>query len=242
MLGSPINLFLLVAGGLTVAINWRRSRLVRVWNPSREARPRREETAARESIWGAEYDLARPAGQPALRQPSACMPHPAACASLGQPGAVAQDPHLGLRPQGADRSPGLSGPGGRGCGRAGRPTQAPGGITRLSAALVLIPLFILSLLLVNSQAVTSVTNERDCGALDLLLVTDLSAREFVFGKLGGVFYNAKEMVLLPMLLCVFLWTTRALTGENLVYLLLRAGGAEPVRGDARPACRHELRQ
>ena len=31
---------------------------MRVWNPSREARPGRQETAARESIWGAEYDLA----------------------------------------------------------------------------------------------------------------------------------------------------------------------------------------
>ena len=101
--------------------------------------------------------------------------------------------------------------------------QVPGGISRLSASLVLIPLFILSLLLVNAQAVTSVTNERDRGALDLLLVTDLDAREFVFGKLGGVFYNAKEMVLVPMLLCGYLWTTRALTGENLTYLLLGLG-------------------
>ena len=74
---------------------------------------------------------------------------------------------------------------------------------------MLIPLFILSLLLVNAQAVTAVTNERDRGALDLLLVTDLTAKEFVFGKLGGVLYNAKEMVLLPMLLCGYLWTVRA---------------------------------
>jgi hypothetical protein len=98
--------------------------------------------------------------------------------------------------------------------------QSPGGITRFSASLTLIPVFILSLLLVNAQAVTAVTNERDRGALDLLLVTDLSAREFVFGKLGGVLYNAKEMVLLPLLLCVYLWTVRALSGENLLYIVL----------------------
>ncbi len=41
--------------------------------------------------------------------------------------------------------------------------------------------------------------------LDLLLVTDLTAKEFVFGKLGGVLYNTKEMVLLPMALCGYLW-------------------------------------
>ena len=41
----------------------------------------------------------------------------------------------------------------------------------------------------------------------------------MFGKLGGVFYNTKEMVLVPMLLCFFLWWERAVGGENLLYLL-----------------------
>ena len=59
---------------------------------------------------------------------------------------------------------------------------------------------LLSLVLVNAQAVTSLTSERDAQALDLLLVTDLTPKEIVFGKLGGVFYNTKEMVLLPMAL------------------------------------------
>ena len=66
----------------------------------------------------------------------------------------------------------------------------------------LAPLVLLSLVLVNAQAVTSLTSERDVRALDLLLVTDLTPKEIVYGKLGGVFYNTKEMVLLPMLLCV----------------------------------------
>ena len=66
-------------------------------------------------------------------------------------------------------------------------------------ALVFTPLLLLSLVLVNAQAVTSLTSERDVRALDLLLVTDLSPKEIVFGKLGGVFYNTKEMILLlPM--------------------------------------------
>jgi hypothetical protein len=73
--------------------------------------------------------------------------------------------------------------------------------------------------LVNAQAVTSVTTERDLHALDLLLVTDLSPKEFVFGKLGGVFYNTKEMILLPMALCAYLWFAGQIAGEDLLYLL-----------------------
>ena len=55
--------------------------------------------------------------------------------------------------------------------------------------------------------------------MDLLLVTDLTAKEIVYGKLGGVFYNSKEMVALPMLLCVGLWLGGALSLENLAYLV-----------------------
>ena len=84
---------------------------------------------------------------------------------------------------------------------------------------MLAPLLLLSLVLVNAQAVTSLTSERDVGALDLLLVTDLTPKEIVYGKLGGVFYNTKEMVLLPMLLCVGLWLAGTLSLENLLYLL-----------------------
>jgi hypothetical protein len=51
------------------------------------------------------------------------------------------------------------------------------------------------------------------------LVTDLTPKEIVFGKLGGVFYNTKEMVLLPMALCACLWFWRAISLENLAYLL-----------------------
>jgi ABC-type transport system involved in multi-copper enzyme maturation permease subunit len=84
---------------------------------------------------------------------------------------------------------------------------------------MLAPLLLLSLMLVNAQAVTSLTSERDLGALDLLLVTDLTPKEIVYGKLGGVFYNTKEMVLLPMLLCFGLALTGLLSWENLLYLL-----------------------
>ena len=57
------------------------------------------------------------------------------------------------------------------------------------------------------------------GAFDLLLVTDISPLEFIWGKLGGVFYVAKEMILLPAVLAIYLCIAGALTLENLVYML-----------------------
>ena len=55
-------------------------------------------------------------------------------------------------------------------------------------------LAVLSLILINAQGVTALTSERDTGALDLLLVTELSPQQFIYGKLYGALYNAKEMV------------------------------------------------
>jgi ABC-type transport system involved in multi-copper enzyme maturation permease subunit len=66
----------------------------------------------------------------------------------------------------------------------------------------LVPVGILSLLLLAAQAVTSITSERDIGALDLLLVTDLTPREFIFGKLGGIAWNVKEYLLPPLILAI----------------------------------------
>jgi ABC-type Na+ efflux pump permease subunit len=69
-----------------------------------------------------------------------------------------------------------------------------------AAAYGLVPIGIVSLLLVATQAVTSITSERDLGALDLLMVTDITPKEFVFGKLLGVLYNTKEYILPPLVL------------------------------------------
>ncbi|MFO0852560.1 MAG: ABC transporter permease subunit [Gemmataceae bacterium] len=80
---------------------------------------------------------------------------------------------------------------------------APGGRPAFAAAYGLVPIAILSLLLVAAQAVTSVTSERDGGALDILLVTDVSPYEFVFGKLLGVLWNTKEYLIPPFLLAVY---------------------------------------
>jgi ABC-type transport system involved in multi-copper enzyme maturation permease subunit len=87
------------------------------------------------------------------------------------------------------------------------------------AAKPIVTLLVVGLILLNALAVTSLTNERDSRALDLLLVTDLSPKEIVFGKLGGAFYNAKEMILMPIALCFYLWFAEAISTENLVFFL-----------------------
>jgi ABC-type Na+ efflux pump permease subunit len=69
-----------------------------------------------------------------------------------------------------------------------------------AAAFGMLPVIVLSLLLVTAQATTAITSERDTGALDLLLVTDLSPKEFIFGKLLGICYNTKEYLLPPLIL------------------------------------------
>ncbi|MCE9528733.1 MAG: ABC transporter permease [Planctomycetales bacterium] len=84
----------------------------------------------------------------------------------------------------------------------------------------LAPFFLVSLVIVNALAVTSITNERDGGALDLLLVTDLTPKEFIFGKMLGVAYVTKEMILLPLALCFYLWWAGGLSLENLFYLVV----------------------
>jgi ABC-type Na+ efflux pump permease subunit len=71
-----------------------------------------------------------------------------------------------------------------------------------AAAFGLVPIAIISLLLISAQAVTSITSERDLGALDLLLVTDVTGREFIFGKLLGICWNTKEFILPPLILAV----------------------------------------
>jgi ABC-type transport system involved in multi-copper enzyme maturation permease subunit len=88
-----------------------------------------------------------------------------------------------------------------------------------AAAQPLAPFFLVSLVIVNALAVTSITNERDGGSLELLLVTDLSPKEFLLGKMCGVAYVTWETLALPLILCLVLWVAGGLTFENLVYLI-----------------------
>lgn len=89
---------------------------------------------------------------------------------------------------------------------------------------------ILGLMLINAQAVTAITGERDAKTLDLLIATDISAREFVFGKLGGVLFNTKELAAVSLALVVWFGVSGQMTLEDCVfvavgYLVLVSFGA-----------------
>ena len=85
---------------------------------------------------------------------------------------------------------------------------------------VLAPLVVFSLILINALAVNSVTNERDAGALDLLLVTEITSVDFIFGKILGVLYVMKEMVLIPILMLFIPWFYGGLSTENLIFSII----------------------
>ena len=93
------------------------------------------------------------------------------------------------------------------------------------AARPLAPFLLLSAVIITALAVTSITSERDGQALDLLLVTDLTPKEFVLGKIGGVLYVTWPMSLLPLGLCGYLWWHGGLSLEDLLFL---AGGLATV--------------
>ncbi len=228
-LGTSVNLFLLVAVLASVTLNGVAVAMVRIWNPSREGRPieREEDARHRESIWGAEHDaraeeLHQTDSAPASTAPKVAAQQSARARSrrvwdnpiiwreirtwaYGRKILVIRLAYLVLFALAA--------------GSLYWTVESGQPVTATNGAVALVPLFLLSLVLVNAQAVTSLTSERDGRALDLLLVTDLSPMEIVFGKLGGVFYNCKEMVVLPMALCAYLWLSGALSLENLMYLL-----------------------
>jgi ABC-type transport system involved in multi-copper enzyme maturation permease subunit len=87
-------------------------------------------------------------------------------------------------------------------------------------AFAFIALTIISLMLINAQAVTSLTTERDGKTLELLLVTDISAKEFVFGKLGGSLYNTKELVIVPLALIGWFAYSGFVSPEDMTYLII----------------------
>ncbi|MFC1758419.1 hypothetical protein ACFL2H_06575, partial [Planctomycetota bacterium] len=92
------------------------------------------------------------------------------------------------------------------------------GIGMSSIAKPILPLFVVSLVIVNALAVTTVTTERDGRSLDLLLVTDISPSEFLIGKMGGTFWVTKEMIAVPLLICAGLWWFGELESENMVFV------------------------
>jgi ABC-type transport system involved in multi-copper enzyme maturation permease subunit len=77
------------------------------------------------------------------------------------------------------------------------------------AGVGLVGLCLISLMLINAQAVTALTSERDGKTLELLLMTDVTAKEFIYGKLGGILYNTKELIVIPLGLAAYVLYARA---------------------------------
>ncbi len=219
---------------------------VRVWNPSRDVRIIQTEEAERASIWGAEHDAVELAGQQASggqAVPAAARDAAEAARaehvdarqrkSQNRTRRVWDNPilwreictwaygrkvliiRLGYLALFAMAWASLSRylPASLDQDGTGLTSAIP------SATQALAPFFLASLVIINALAVNSITNERDGQALDLLLVTDLSPTEFVFGKLGGIMWITKEMILLPLVLCFYVWWRGGLTAENLAYLV-----------------------
>ncbi|WP_231734052.1 ABC transporter permease [Calycomorphotria hydatis] len=86
--------------------------------------------------------------------------------------------------------------------------------------LVFLGLTLVSLILINAQAVTSLTSERDGRTLELLLVTEITSKEFVLGKLGGVIYNTKELLLAPIVILGLVGLRGQIDATNFVFVTL----------------------
>lgn len=93
-------------------------------------------------------------------------------------------------------------------------------ITIPATARPMAPFILVSLVMVNALAVTSITNERDGRALDLLRVTDISPKEFLFGKLFGIMFVTLDVILIPLALAFYIWYSGGITTENLLYLVI----------------------
>lgn len=79
-------------------------------------------------------------------------------------------------------------------------TTFAGVVPPIGMAVLLLGL--VSLLLLNAQAVTSITTERDGQTLELLLVTEVPAKEFIVSKIFGALVNGKELLIAPVLLSI----------------------------------------
>jgi ABC-type Na+ efflux pump permease subunit len=203
--GGAVNLFLMLALTITLVLNlWAVAR-VRVWNPSQEARPRlsdEHEKLASVAVVATEKRSKEVWDNPILWREICTW-------AYGKRIVIVRVAYLVIFVVCA----------------AALVLQLDTVEGRNAAMLPvlarpLLPLMVVGVILVNALAVNSLTNERDLKALDLLLVTDLSPKEIIYGKLGGVFYNSKEMILLPIALSMLLWWTHHLTTENLVFLVL----------------------
>jgi ABC-type transport system involved in multi-copper enzyme maturation permease subunit len=101
------------------------------------------------------------------------------------------------------------------------PVNAPlvlGLISREGFAFVAVSL--VALILVNAQAVTAITSERDGQTLELVVVTEVPAKEFIIGKLGGILFNMKEVLAVPLGFVLASLSQGSLTFENAIYVVI----------------------
>ena len=210
-LGSASDFFTIAAAAMALGLNLLAIALVRVWNPTREARPQTADEShdapPAEAATGLDVHAAPGRTKEVWDNP--ILWREICTWAYGKKVVIIKLAYLAIFAACAWSMYGVL--------RA-EPTPTIGG-TLPAAAQTVVPLLVLGLVLVNALAVTSITNERDSGALDLLLVTDLTPKEIIFGKLGGVLYNAKEMIVLPALLCVACWQYERISTENLLFIL-----------------------
>ncbi len=235
-LADGVNLYVLASLGLAAALNGWAILRVRVWNPSRERRPGQTDESEQVSIWGAEHDLSElhrsqsdkqkvaevareqhvDARRKAVSASREVWDNPIlwreVCTwAYGRKVLIIRLAYLLFFTMAAGALYWAI--------ATGAATQRSNAGIVPVAATSLTPFFLVSLVIINALAVNAVTNERDGQALDLLLATDISPKEFVLGKLLGVLWVTKEMVLLPMALALVLWWKEGIDAENLLYLL-----------------------
>lgn len=187
---------------LTAGLFIQTSRKVRIWNPSRTIHIQVEETPAETDLSPAPARAARPVWDRPLLWREVCTE------AYGRKVGFIKAAYyvvlmfcmLWVARSGTDAELLLG-------------SLSPSGL-----AFVVLSLF--ALLLVNAQAVTSLTSERDGQTLELLLVTEVSAKEFIFSKLAGILYNTKEVIAVPLLFAVSLYLRGVLDLEPFVFTMI----------------------
>lgn len=194
---SVISLIVLAAGLFTVT-----SLKVRIWNPSRSIHIQVEESSSDAELSPAPARLPRPVWENPLLWRETCTE------AYGRKVGVIKGAYfvflafclLWVARSGSDAELLLG-------------SLSPPGVAFVGLSLI-------SLLLVNAQAVTSLTSERDGQTLELLLVTEVSAQEFIYSKLGGILYNAKEVIAVPLLFAINLALRGVLPLESFLFTVL----------------------
>jgi hypothetical protein len=215
-IGGHADQFLIFATFVTVVLNTIAIGLLRVWNPGREVRGQAGEDEETHALSAGADRAVKTESRAALRRvwDNPILWREVRTWAYGRKVLVVHVAYLILFAGCVVALVTDSGQVGRsGTGVASIPAEAK----------ILAPLVVVSLILLNALSVTSLTNERDTKSLDLLLVSDLTPNEIVYGKLGGALYNAKEMVVLPMVLCAYLWFLGRFTTENFVFSLIGLG-------------------